>query len=455
MTTNTAVRPAAADRGALGTLLLRRLALGCALAAPLFAAACDLDTVLDVDLPGDVVDEALNDPALAPVLAASVVADFECAWNNYVVGSALVSDQFIQASGNLNQRNWGTRRVESSDASYSQTDCAGPYGIYTPLHIARAGAEDFFERISGFPDGEVPNKTGLLATIRVHGAYALVALGEGFCEMALDAGPLMTRTEVLELAEERFTTGLELAQQASDADLRRLALAGRARVRLDLEDFAGAIADAEQIPQGYVRNATRDETATARYNGFCNYLTCATFGRNASIAPNYRNVEWAGVPDPRVDVATLGRVAADNATEHWFPASKATTRSEPLPIATWEEAQLVIAEASARTGNLGRARTIINDLHERAGIPPYDAAGAASQSDVVRQVIEERRRELFLEGGHRFNDHYRFRGTEWEIPYKGEAGSIHPDGIDHTGVPYGSTTCFALPDVERSGNPNL
>lgn len=452
--TNGDVRPVAAGRGAM-RVLRRGFLMHAVLAGALLAGGCDLETVLDVNLPGNVVDEALNDPALAPVLAQSIVADFECAWNNYVVGSALVSDQFIQASGNLNQRNWGTRRVESSDGSYSQTNCAGPYGIYTPLHIARAGAEDFFERISGFPDAEVPNKTALLATIRVYGAYALLALGEGFCEMALDAGPLMTRTEVLELAEARFTAGLELAQQASDADLRHLALGGRARVRLDLEDFAGAIADAEQVPEGYLKNATRDETATARYNGFCNYITCSTFGRNASIAPNYRNVEWEGVPDPRVNVTTLGRVAADNATEHWFPADKATTRSEPLSITSWEEAQLVIAEASARTGDLARARAIINRLHEDAGIPPYDAAGTATPSQVVAQVIEERRRELFLEGGHRFNDHYRFRGTEWAIPYKGEPGSIHPDGIDHTGVPYGSTTCFALPDVERSGNPNL
>jgi hypothetical protein len=36
---------------------------------------------------------------------------------------------------------------------------------------------------------------------------------------------------------------------------------------------------------------------------------------------------------------------------------------------------------------------------------------------------------MFAEGGHRLNDHLRFRGTQWAIPFKGEPGSIHPTGV--------------------------
>jgi hypothetical protein len=70
-------------------------------------------------------------------------------------------------------------------------------------------------------------------------------------------------------------------------------------------------------------------------------------------------------------------------------------------------------------------------------------------------VIEERRREMFTEGGLRLNDHLRFAGTPWAIPFKGEPGSIHPNGVDATGLPYGDTKCFPLPTVERIGNPNI
>ena len=62
---------------------------------------------------------------------------------------------------------------------------------------------------------------------------------------------------------------------------------------------------------------------------------------------------------------------------------------------------------------------------------------------------------LFPEGGHRLNDHLRFRGTPYNVPFKGEAGSFDPNGVDRTGLPYGSTTCFPLPIVERVTNPNI
>lgn len=71
------------------------------------------------------------------------------------------------------------------------------------------------------------------------------------------------------------------------------------------------------------------------------------------------------------------------------------------------------------------------------------------------QVIEERRRELFAEGGHRLNDYIRFRGTPFDIPFKGEPDSIHRTGVDATSLPYGTATCYRLPTVERIGKPNI
>lgn len=438
------------DRGALPARMINAVIVA---ALGLSVAGCD--GLLDVRLPGNVIESALDDPALAPTLAESVIADFECAWNNYVVATALISDQFIQASGNLNQRNWGSRRINSEDPAYAQVGCGSPYGIYTTLHTARFQAEDVHRRISAFPAELVPNRDRHLAVTRAYGGYALLALGEGFCEMSIDAGPLMSRQQVVELAESRFTDALALAQQANDADLRQMAYAGRARARLDLGRWVDAMADAQEVTAGYVKYATRDESATRRMNGFCNYLTCPTFGRNASISPAYRDVQWEGVADPRVAVGTNNRPAADNATQHWFSTSKFTSRTDPVEITSYAEMQLIIAEASARLDDLDTARDIINSLHAAAGIPSYDPDGLASQDDVIRQVIEERRRELFLEGGHRFNDHYRLQDGPYAQPYKGEAGSFHPDGVDHTGLPYGSTKCFPLPDVERASNPNL
>jgi hypothetical protein len=423
-----------------------------ALVLPLAAAACD--DILDVHVPGRVQEEALDDPALATTMVASVVADFECAWNNYVAAAALIGDEFIQASGNLNQRNWGSRRITPDDATMAQGTCRNQYGIYTTLQTARFQAEDTFKRLDKFTDAQVANRTLLKATVKVYGAYALLALGEGFCEMAIDGGPLMTPREVLQLAETHFTEAIQLATAANNQDLLNMALGGRARVRLDLGNYAGALADARLIPANYVKNATRDESDTRRYDALCEHVTCAT-NRHATVAPNYRAVTWAGVPDPRVAVSTRNQLAFDNAQIHYFPTNKHTSRGFPVAITSAKEARLVIAEASARTNDLATARQLINAMHAAAGIPAYDATGTATQNEVIAQVIEERRREMFTEGGHRLNDHLRFRGTQWAIPFKGEPGSIHPNGVDATGIPYGTTTCFPLPTVERIGNPNI
>jgi hypothetical protein len=272
--------------------------------------------------------------------------------------------------------------------------------------------------------------------------------------MALDGGPLMSPKDVLALAETRFTEAIALATAANSADLLNMALVGRARVRLDLENFTGALDDARKIPVGYVKFATRDATDSRRYDALCENITCPQ-NRNATVAPNYRTVTWQGVPDPRVAVATTGQLAFDNAQVHYFPTNKHTSRSYGILLASYKEARLFIAEAAARTGDLTTARQLINAMHTEAGIPAYDPAGTDSQDAVIAQVIEERRRELFTEGGHRLNDHLRFRGTKWNIPFKGEPGSIFPNGVDATGLPYGTTTCFPLPTVEIIGNPNI
>ncbi len=417
-----------------------------ALTLAMATGSCKLDDLLEVDLPGRVLQEALDDPALAETLVRSVVSDFDCAWNNWVVVTSLLSDAYMEASGNLALRNFGSRRVEANDANLTAT-CRSALAAYSPMQIARYQGEDIFNRIGALPDA-VANKTLWRATVRAYTGYSLIALGEAFCNMVLDEGPLMTKAQVLALAETRFTEALALATTANNADIKNMALVGRARTRLGLLNFTGARADAEQVPSTYLKNATRDATDTRRYNNMCEIMNCAQPPRrDATIAPRYRAVQWQGVPDPRLGVQTRNEAASDAVTIHWFHG-KASSRATPVVIASYKEAQLIVAEAAARSGDLATARAIINQRHTLANIPGYDAGGTATQDEVIRQVIEERRRELFAEAGHRYNDHLRFRGTPFQIPFLGEPGSDHPTGINHKNVPYGPTTCIPLPSIE-------
>lgn len=430
---------------------VRGIALVGALSA-LGTTACS--NLLDVELPGKVVTDQLDDPSLATALANGVVITFECGWSQYVAAANALSDQVISTSGQGNTNVWGLRTV--LDNNLNLTDgcdgAVGGYNFLVPLQATRVLADNAFAKIDGFPDARVPTKALLKAQIKTYAAYATIPLGEAFCSMAFNQGPILTPQQALQDAETRLTEALGLATAANSADLRNMALVGRARVRLDLGNFAGARADAEQVPATYVRNATRGATDRHRWNLLYEFQNneVSQALRHTTIAPAFRDVRWQGVPDPRVKVTATTLLAGDNISLLYRHA-KALSRSDPVLVASGREARLIVAEAAARAGDLATARTVINALHTAAGIPGYDAGNTATQNEVITQVIDERVRELFMEAGARYNDHLRFRATPFKIPFRGEPGSVHPNGVDHRNQQYGSTTCVPLALSETLG----
>jgi hypothetical protein len=338
---------------------LRRL-LTVLLAAGLVSGLTACDSLLEVELPGDVTEEGLDDPALAQILVNSVIADFECAYNNYTFGSSAHSDEMWHSSGNLVNRNWGQRKITDTFANYVSGSCGGGgFGLWTPMHTARFQAEDVQDRINGFQD--VEEKDSKLATVLTYGAFMYTYFGETFCSVTLDGGDPMSPVAVLAIAEEKFESAVQLAGSSGNTTMLHAARVGLARVRLDQGDYAGARQAAEQVPDGFVLNATRSDDFGHRENkGRTNFVE----DRHHTVAPDFRDLEWKGVADPRVNVTDQGRFGLDGVTQLWA-SDKWPDRGTPIPIATWEEAQLIVAEAAANTGDPDTAVDIINDLHAR------------------------------------------------------------------------------------------
>ncbi|MGH7467361.1 MAG: RagB/SusD family nutrient uptake outer membrane protein [Longimicrobiales bacterium] len=396
---------------------------------PLLAAtACD--SLLEVELPGTVPATSLDNPALARTLVNSALGRFECAYTSYVITTGVLSNEFINASTWLNLNTWGWKGLELHTIAGG---CPGGrddtgIGAYTPLQQARYLAEEGARRIEGFQDNEVPNKSEMLAQLYAYAGFATVLLGEGYCEMALDLGPLMPLPEVFARAEQRFTTAITHAQAARNTNLELLATAGRARARLDKKDLANAAVDAEKIPDTFTYNAEYSTVNGIRENRVFNLNRR---NRYLSVEPTaYANLQVGAVADRRVNTTDSGLRGHDDQTRHFFQ-NKYNTAAAPIPMASWFEAQLILAEARP-----SEAVAAINRIRAKQSLPAVTPGG-----DVLAMVIEERRRQLFAEG-HRLNDMLRHR-------------IAFPTGFNHKGQAWGPITCMPLPDQEKLNNPNL
>lgn len=404
------------------------------------STACKELTSLEQDAPSRVLGNDLYKPSNASLLVTSAISDYECALANYIVAAGLVTDELVDAQ--LSQVGWDydRRTIVPAFTAYATVTCGATQvpGLYTPISVARASADTVLKALEGWTDAEVANRQSLIAQAAVYAGYSLLLLGEGMCTAAIDGGPELTRAQLYQEAESRFTRAIAAAQAANNAVMLNTARVGRARARLDLGKPADARADAALVPAGFVHNATYSPANARRENLVHTQLFRGNF---ASVDPSFRNLQVNGAPDPRVVVTDAGTVGMDRTTAIWR-TSKYPAIGSPIPIASWDEAQLILAEAELTAGNVTAAVAAINALRSRGNVPAYAGGSAA---EVRATLLEERRRELFLEG-HRMGDVIRY-----DVTLTPAAGTPYPT----KGGVYGTQVCFPLPDIERNNNPSL
>lgn len=432
---------------------------GALLVMALGAAACTDLTALKQDNPGQIKEAILFVPTNAPILVNSVVADFECAYARYVVGSGIFDDELTNAISASNNFDYDRRTIQTNQA-YGTATCGSNQQppIYTTLSVARADGDTVAARLEGWSDTLVANRTKLIGRTYAYTGYSLVLLGEGMCTAAINLSREMTPAEVFAEAKIRFDKAIAAATTANDAPTINFALLGRARAFLDLardtlgllvtggaQQLAAAGVDAAKIPPGFIVNTSTDAVYVRRQN-----FSWVAIGQNAwaSVDPLYRHVTLGAGPDPRVAVDSLP-FKSTNGTLMFSP-SKYSSFVAPMPVARYAEAQLIVAEAAVAAGDLTAAETAINNARNTHNtvnpaftMPQYSATGQTA-AQVQAQIIEERRRELFMEG-HRLGDIRRYG-----LSLVPASGTPYPAGGS-----YGSQSCFPLPDVERINNPNI
>lgn len=429
------------SRMARATQAKHRTLLGAALAATLLA--CDTGKLLNVTTPDQVAVSTLDQPANAALAVNSAVGDYQCALGSAIVVEALIAGEMNDAQLGAAQWDYARRTANGlTNGIYGTAGCAATQapGIYLPLSTARYDADHAINNLKTWTDAQVPGRTALLAVAQLYAGFSYSSLGMAMCQAAFDNGPAVNQKGMFALAESRFTDAIASAQaDGSGSDsVRFAAYDARARVRLYQGNTAGALADAQLVPVGFVMNASTSGTALRLYNRI--YAVTKQYGDYSIPAWSQNMTTENGEIDPRSATQLANTRSANNNQTIIYTANKYIAGdAAPIPIASYNEAQLIMAEVEGGA----QAVAIINSMRAAVGLQPY--IGPTDATSVTNLVIDERKRALFLEGFRNY-DIERFK-----IPFNPAVGTNFPVG----GGTYGNTTCLPLPDIERFNNPTL
>ncbi len=414
------------------------------------AAACDL---LEVESPTRVPESLLEDPANARLSVAGVVADFGCAFDDYIVAGGLMGDELVDVQPFSSLWDYDRRAFTEVGGVFATDDCDSQFpGVYQTLSTARFVADRALEVLPTFAPQDVVGLDSLIATAGAYAGYSYLLLGEGMCSAAVDGGPEISAQGMFAAAEGRFTDALGVAQSVGLTNVTNMVLVGRARAQINQGNVSGALADAQQVPPGFVAFARYTQPEVRPSNRI---WTTNLQLRYVSIEDDFQGLTFGGQPDSRTASVLQPDVGLDGQSPRWTQ-SKYPSQDSPIPIARYEEAQLIIAEV--QLGQL--AVDIINTLHAAAGLPSFVPNDVNDDVEILGHVIEERRRELFLESHHLYD---KIRFTEYATQNGMTAVQLNPS-LPFTpaagepfskGGTYGTTTCLPLPLAEKNNNPNI
>lgn len=419
----------------------RRLAVAAVCVLGLSAAACDLDEILEVQNPGVIYDEDLEDPELVEVVVRGL--DYELA--NFIDENAFavarMTDEIV-GGGSYPE----TSRLRLGIILDTDTD-----GHWEQMHEARWMAEIGIERLQRVlgPDFEGSPYT---AQAYLVGGIANRALGENFCEVIYDAGPVEPRTVAFERAvamlQEAIRHGEMAGEEAEEYVLAAYGALAQAFVGLGRWD--DAVAAAAHVPTDFVYEAdyhTEDNTNTLYSEFYIRYEGSAISTLAGSFDP----------PDPRAPYTDCSE-SEDCRAEQGADGVTLVYRQEKypaidtdIPMVKGTEMRLIEAEAALLDDDLPTFTSKINEVRTFYGlgtIAQPTSAGALEHpnagDDAWSILDRERHLTLWLEGRRLWDLH------RWNHPFL-NGGTL----VDRYPGVENRASCYPIPEVEKTRNPNI
>lgn len=399
--------------------------------ALLFGATACGDSFLKVTNP-NVIDASTVDPLSgATTLALSAQQNYATAigwlamYGGWFTGEANVSDTFPT------RNEFGYRTITDLNSSLSAD-------VWNPIQLVAASAKQVLDLTLPTPTSNI--NIARAATFR---GFAILQIASDFCTGTLSSGPELTTAQLLDSAAFWFSKGVDVGKANGTADgvaLSNAALVGRARVKLQKGDNAGAAADAAAVPAGFVFNLRYTDDLANRTR-LSNRLWQFSFDRGSiSVTKWYHQKN-----DPRVPSRTGSAANAapqDQVPEGFYQQQKFPTYASSIRLASKLEADYIAAEA----GTTAQQIAFINTQRAANKLPDY--AGPTDAASVKTELFNQRAMEFYLEGK-RVAD---FRRSPTSVV------SITPAGQPYFKPGYGNVgtqTCYPIPRVERDNNPNM
>ncbi len=298
----------------------------------------------------------------------------------------------------------------------------------------------------------VPDSTRLLAQANLWAGYANRLLGENMCDGVIDGGAIQDYKIYFQRAEGYFST----ASTLGTGTVKTAALAGRASVRVPLDKWTEAVADAGQVPTSFVYQLPFYEVGSEDQRNRIEW--------SINNTPYRAHTEWNTVyeeyfktyNDPRVKWRTTtlqGDAAIDCCGRvPFYPEDKYPTSASPVNLSSGPEMRLIEAEALLRggAGNITAAMNLINGLRQTAGVAAWPTP--ANLNEAWTRLKRERGIVLWLEA-RRMGDMRRWKAAN-------TPGDLDPLETPSGDVKVGShlvrqDLCFPTPKSERDNNPNI
>jgi hypothetical protein len=228
-----------------------KAAVACAVGALLFAGACSVDDLLDVNNPDEIQISQLDDPKLLTVRLNGVVDAFDNAYVGSVIQYAnFITDEMITG---LNWEDYA--RANERIVSYLE----GPTTqIFENLNRTLRLADGLAEHIRGWAaDDPGTNFDARLAKTLAYAGYAALVLAENTCQAVISpdpddpSGEVLSQLETFAVALPYLEEALTVAQRAGANDVANLARTGLARAHLGRGEWADAASVASQVTPGF------------------------------------------------------------------------------------------------------------------------------------------------------------------------------------------------------------